>query len=114
MSSRRLCRFDEIFFVDLPDASERAAILRIHLGLRKQDPARLDLAKIAEAANGFSGAELEQVVIVSLLRALQDHRALDTQMMLEEIAATVPLSVSRREDVERLRTMARERFVPVR
>jgi ATPase family associated with various cellular activities (AAA) len=107
-------RFDEIFFVDLPDATEREAILRIHLGLRKQDPARLDLAKIAGAANGFSGAELEQVVIVSLLRGLQEHRALDTQLILDEIAATVPLSVSRREDVERLRTMARERFVPVR
>ncbi len=107
-------RFDEIFFVDLPDASEREAILRIHLALRKQDPERLNLAQIVAAANGFSGAELEQVVIVALLRALQEHRPLDTQLLLEEIAATVPLSVSRREDVERLRALAHERFVPVR
>jgi hypothetical protein len=107
-------RFDEIFFVDLPDAPEREAILRIHLALRKQDPARLDLARIVTAADGFSGAELEQVVIVSLLQALQEHRPLDTQLVLDEIAATVPLSVSRREDIERLRALARERFVPVR
>jgi hypothetical protein len=107
-------RFDEIFFVDLPDASEREAILRIHLSLRKQDPERLDLARIVAAADGFSGAELEQVVIVSLLRALQEHRQLDTQLLLDELAATVPLSVSRREDIERLRALARERFVPVR
>ena len=49
----------------------------------------------------------------SLLRALQAHRALDAGLMLEEIAATVPLSRSRHEDVERLRALARERFVPV-
>jgi hypothetical protein len=107
-------RFDEIFFVDLPDASEREAILRIHLALRKQAPERLDLARIVAAADGFSGAELEQVVIVAVLRALQEHRPLDTQLLLDELAATVPLSVSRREDVERLRALARERFVPVR
>jgi ATPase family associated with various cellular activities (AAA)/AAA+ lid domain len=107
-------RFDEIFFVDLPDASEREAILRIHLALRKQDPEHLDLARIVAAADGFSGAELEQVVIVAVLRALQEHRPLDTQLLLDELAATVPLSVSRREDVERLRALARERFVPVR
>jgi hypothetical protein len=107
-------RFDEIFFVDLPDASEREAILRIHLSLRKQDPEQLDLARVVAAADGFSGAELEQVVIVSLLRVLQEHRPLDTPMLLDEIAATVPLSVSRREDVERLRALAHERFVPVR
>jgi hypothetical protein len=106
-------RFDEIFFVDLPDAAEREAILRIHLSLRKQDPARLDLGRIVAAADGFSGAELEQVVIVALLQALQEHRPLDTQLVLDELAATVPLSVSRHEDVERLRALARERFVPV-
>jgi len=106
-------RFDEIFFVDLPDAAERETILRIHLALRKQDPVHLDLGRIAVAADGFSGAELEQVVIVSLLRTLQEHRPLDTQLLLDELAATVPLSVSRREDVERLRAMARDRFVSV-
>ena len=52
-------RFDEIFFVDLPDAAEREAILRIHLRLRKQDADSLDVARVAGAADGFSGAELE-------------------------------------------------------
>jgi hypothetical protein len=54
------------------------------------------------------------VVIASLLRSLQERRALDTELVLDELAATVPLSRSRREDVERLRELARERFVPVR
>jgi hypothetical protein len=107
-------RFDEIFFVDLPDAAERTDILAIHLRLRKQDPAGLDLEQVAAAADGFSGAELEQVVITSLLRALQDQRELDTGLLLDELAATVPLARSRRDDIARLRERAREQFVPVR
>ena len=106
-------RFDEIFFVDLPRPAERAEILRIHLALRKQDPARHDLAAIAAAADGFSGAELEQVVISALLQALHEQRALDDALLRAELNATVPLSRSRHEDVEKLRAYARERFVPV-
>jgi SpoVK/Ycf46/Vps4 family AAA+-type ATPase len=107
-------RFDEIFFVDLPDSAERAEIVRIHLRLRKQDPARFEVEQIAAEAEGFSGAELEQVISAALLRALQDHASLTTELVLHELSATVPLSRSRREDVERLRALARERFVPVR
>jgi MoxR-like ATPase len=106
-------RFDEIFFVDLPTTAERAEILRIHLGLRRQDPARHDLAGLAAAADGFSGAELEQVVITALLQALHEDRPLDDALLLAELQATVPLSRSRHEDVERLRAYARDRFVAV-
>ncbi len=107
-------RFDEIFFVDLPAQEERVQILGIHLRRRKQDPGGFDLERAAAAADGFSGAELEQVVSAALLRALQEHQALSTELLLRELAATIPLSRSRREDVERLRALARERFVPVR
>jgi len=107
-------RFDEIFFVDLPDAAEREAIFRIHLQLRRQNPASLDLAALAAMSEGFSGAEIEQAVIASLYRALHRKTALTSALVAEEIRQTVPLSVSRREDIERLRTMAQGRFVPVR
>ncbi len=107
-------RFDEIFFVDLPEADERKSILAIHLRLRRQDPATFDLARLAAASPGFSGAELEQAVISALLQSLQDGRSLDTELVERELSATVPLSVSRAEDVERLRDFARERFVGVR
>jgi hypothetical protein len=106
-------RFDEIFFVDLPGLAEREEIFRIHLRQRKQDPARFDLRELCEASTGMSGAEIEQAVIAALYRALHAREALSTRLLLQEIAATVPLSVSRREDVERLRRIARERFVPV-
>jgi hypothetical protein len=107
-------RFDEIFFVDLPDAAEREAIFRIHLQLRKQDPAAFDVSGLASAADGFSGAEIEQAVIASLYRALHAKAPLTTALLCDELRQTVPLSVSRREDIDRLRTTARQRFVPVR
>jgi hypothetical protein len=107
-------RFDEIFFVDLPDAAERESIFRIHLGVRRQDAAALDVASLARAAEGFSGAEIEQAVIASLYRALHQKTPLTSAMVAEELRGTVPLSVSRREDIERIRHAARERFVPVR
>jgi SpoVK/Ycf46/Vps4 family AAA+-type ATPase len=106
-------RFDEIFFVDLPTESEREEIFRIHLGLRKVDPATFDLAGLAAAGDGFSGAEIEQAVIAGALRSLQASKPFDTAAVLEELRATVPLSVSRAEDVAALREWAKGRFVPV-
>jgi len=106
-------RFDELFFVDLPSAAERESILSIHLKRRKQEPARLDLAALVAASEGMSGAELEQAVVASLYRSLHEKRPLDAAMLLGELKSTVPLSVTRREDVEKLRELAQGRFVPV-
>ncbi len=107
-------RFDEIFFVDLPNEQEREAIFKIQLTLRKQNPAGFDLGRILPASDGFSGAEIEQAVVASLYRALAQKKPLDTGLLLEELGQTVPLSVSRREDITRLRETAASRFVSVR
>ena len=106
-------RFDEIFFVDLPTEAERRSIFAIHLSLRKQSPEEYDLDGLSAAAEGFSGAEIEQAVIASLYRALHARRRLDSGIIFEELKETVPLSVSRREDVIQLREAARGRFVNV-
>ena len=107
-------RFDEIFFVDLPDSDERRAIFEIHLAARKQDPSAFSLGPLLDASDGFSGAEIEQAVVAALYRALHEKRPLDGELLLAELNATVPLSVSRMEDVERLRAFCQQRFVPVR
>jgi len=107
-------RFDEIFFVDLPDDLERRAIFDIHLRLRRQEVSTFDLGALSAAADGFSGAEIEQAVIAGLYRALHAKTPFDTALLLQELADTVPLSVSRREDIARLRALAATRFVPVR
>jgi AAA+ superfamily predicted ATPase len=106
-------RFDEIFFVDLPTADERTTIFRIHLGLRKQDATDFDLTALAKATDGFSGAEIEQVVISALYRSLQKKQPLSTEGLIEAARSTVPLSVSRQEDIEEIREQARGRFTPV-
>jgi ATPase family associated with various cellular activities (AAA)/AAA+ lid domain len=107
-------RFDEIFFVDLPDEGERHRIFEIHLALRRQDPTTFDLPHLARATEGFSGAEIEQIVIASLYRALHLRKRPDTALVAEEIGQTVPLSVAKREDIARLRALAEGRFVSVR
>ncbi len=107
-------RFDEIFFVDLPDDSEREAIWTIHLGFRKQRVTQFDLRKIVSASEGFSGSEIEQAVVAGLYRALHQKTPLSTDLLIEELANTVPLSVTRREDIDQLRETAQGRFVNVR
>jgi hypothetical protein len=107
-------RFDEIFFVDLPEDAEREAIWKIHLGLRKHDSAQFDLAKIVSASDGFSGAEIEQAVVAALYRALHVKMPLTTDLLIEELTHTMPLSVTRREDIDQLRETAQGRFVNVR
>ncbi|HEY5931825.1 MAG TPA: AAA family ATPase [Nitrospira sp.] len=107
-------RFDEIFFVDLPDDAEREAIWNIHLNLRKQDSKKFDLGKIVSASDGFSGSEIEQAVVAALYRALHQKTPLTTDLLIEELTHTVPLSVTRREDIDTLRQTAEGRFVNVR
>ena len=106
-------RFDEIFFVDLPTRADRENIFAIHLRFRKQEPSTFDLGALADASEGFSGAEIEQAVIAALYRALHAKEALTTGRVLDALRATVPLSVSRREDIARIRRMAEGRFSPV-
>ncbi|HUR82876.1 MAG TPA: AAA family ATPase [Thermoanaerobaculia bacterium] len=106
-------RFDEIFFVDLPTQSERESIFNIHLKMRNQDPAKFDVPALSRASDGYSGAEIEQAVIAALYRALHAKAALDTARVSDALRATVPLSVARAEDVEKLRSKARGRFTPV-
>jgi SpoVK/Ycf46/Vps4 family AAA+-type ATPase len=104
-------RFDEIFFVDLPGTDERAEILSIHLVKREWDPDAFDLGQLVAGSEGFSGAELETVVVGALYRALAEDNDLTTASLMKELAATVPLSVSRREDVAALRAWADGRAV---
>ena len=106
-------RFDEIFFVDLPGRDERANIFTIHLALRHQDPKQFDVGALADASSGFSGAEIEQAVIAALYRALQQKQGLTTAGIVESLRATVPLSVSRSEDLNQLRATSTGRFRPV-
>ena len=105
-------RFDETFFVDLPDTATRTEILRIHLARRNQKPDALDLGLVTTATRGFSGAEIEQVVVAALYTAFNDGVALSTELLLREAAGTRPLSIMMAEKIQRLREWAKTRAVP--
>jgi AAA+ superfamily predicted ATPase len=105
-------RFDEIFFVDLPDEATRTRILEIHLGRRGQDPTGFVLEPVARATDGFSGAELEQVVVSALYTAFNEGAALTDRHIMDEAVATRPLSRTMAERIRSLREWARDRTVP--
>lgn len=105
-------RFDEIFFIDLPTASEREEIFRIHLRKRDRDPAQFDLGELADASEGFSGSEIEQVVISALYDAFDRSGDLSQEDLVANIRDTVPLSETRAEEVDALRQWAENRARP--
>ena len=104
-------RFDEIFFVDLPDAAARRAIFEIHLRKRGKDPASLPVDELVHATEEFSGAEIEQVIVAALYSVFAAGQSLDGDAVLAEIRATRPLAHTMRERVSALREWARERTV---
>ncbi len=105
-------RFDEIFFVDLPDDAARRSILAVHLARRKQNPNDFDLAALATVSEGFSGSELEAAIVSALYAAFAEKNRLGTRHVLASLRATVPLSRTCREAIESLRAWARGRTVP--
>jgi hypothetical protein len=105
-------RFDEIFFTDLPKADARAAIFALHLKKRGRDTSTFDLPKLAQASEGFSGAEIEQAIVSAMYAAFSQQRQLSTEIVLQELSGTQPLSVTRAEDIQAIREWAKQRAVP--
>ncbi|HEY6301918.1 MAG TPA: AAA family ATPase [Terriglobales bacterium] len=104
-------RFDELFFVDLPSAAERKQIFGIQLTKRKRKPADFDLDRVAAAAQGFSGAEIESAVQTALYAAFARKQELSTEDLLTALSSTVSLSITRAEEIAELRGWAKNRAV---
>jgi SpoVK/Ycf46/Vps4 family AAA+-type ATPase len=105
-------RFDELFFVDLPNQGERKQVFSIQLAKRKRNPAEFDLDQIAAAAKGYSGAEIDAAVQGGLYAAYSEKKQLTTQSLIDALAQTVPLSTTRAEEIAGLREWASARAVP--
>jgi SpoVK/Ycf46/Vps4 family AAA+-type ATPase len=98
-----------VVFVDLPTAEDRAAIFRVHLSKRGRDPAAFDLERLAEATEGFSGAEIEAAVKGALLDAFTDgERALVDADVLRRLRSIRPTSEVKREEIAELRRWAQD------
>ena len=98
-------RFDEIFYVDLPNEEERSKILEIHIKKRReQDCPALDLKSLAEKTNGYSGADLESIVVEAIEDAfVQDKPTLITEDMLAVIQHTKSISETMGERIKDIR-----------
>ncbi|MDX1677512.1 AAA family ATPase, partial [Arsukibacterium sp.] len=104
-------RFDEIFFVDLPDQQQIKALLQLHLQRRQLSLTDTELEQCVALAQGFSGAELEQAVVSASYRMHMAGGSFSLQHILAELAETRPLSVVMSEHVSRLRHWASQRCV---
>ncbi len=102
-------RFDELFFVDLPDADARREILALHLRRRGRDAGKVDVQAISEACAEYSGAELEQVVVGALHRAYALGRDVETGDLRRVAQDLVPLFRTCEEQIKALREWARGR-----
>ncbi|MCY7275713.1 MAG: AAA family ATPase, partial [Phormidesmis sp. CAN_BIN44] len=105
-------RFDELFFVDLPNAEERKDIFKIHLSKRRREIERFDLDQLANVCDGFSGAEIEQALVAAMYEAFAQDREFTQLDIIAASRATMPLSKTMSEQVTALRDWARQRARP--
>lgn len=102
-------RFDELFFVDLPTFEERKSILNVHLKRRGWKPEQFDLVDLARRTDGFSGSELEQIVVTALIDSFGNQRVLSQDDLVRAQRTTVPLSVTMEDKIFALRNWAQTR-----
>jgi len=102
-------RFDQVFFVDLPNEEERKQIFGIHLKKHRCDPARFDLVFLAKATKNWNGAEIEQVVISSIVDAYAEGREPTEHDLHKVISSTVPLAVTMEEQIKAIKSWAHDR-----
>lgn len=105
-------RFDELFFIDLPNFHERKHIYQIHLSKRNCDPAEFDLEELADKTEGYSGSEIEQIVNSAVIDAFTRDRTPNQKDILDTADSIVPLSITMEEKIFNLREWARSRCRP--
>jgi SpoVK/Ycf46/Vps4 family AAA+-type ATPase len=101
-------RFDEIFFVDLPTKKEREEIFRVQLKKRNRNPKNFDMAEQAKAAKKFTGAEIEEAVVVGMFTAWNNgQREVTTEDILDAVNNITPMANSMADRIENLRSWAK-------
>ena len=104
---KRKGRFDEIFFVDIPTLEERIAIAKIHIASKGAFVKGVDAQAIANASDGYSGAEIEAAIIDAMGVAFYKKQDVTTtQDVLDAMARTTPLSQSSPQLLPALRKWA--------
>jgi SpoVK/Ycf46/Vps4 family AAA+-type ATPase len=103
-------RFDDIFFVDLPDANERQEIWKIHLLQRHFNIKDFNLDQLTKESENFTGAEIEAAIVAAMYEGFSDNeRAINTVDILKELKESVPINTTMKEEINALRTWASTR-----
>jgi SpoVK/Ycf46/Vps4 family AAA+-type ATPase len=102
-------RFDEMFFVDLPDTTERVAIWEIVIARHRRDPKSQNVTDLAKATEGFTGAEIEGAYREALHEAFAEGREPTVADIRSAITATTPVAKLMEERIEALRKWSKGR-----
>jgi SpoVK/Ycf46/Vps4 family AAA+-type ATPase len=97
-------RFDEVFFCDLPSTDERMEIFRIHLKMNGVDPDTLEIKRLMQNTEGWTGAEVEQAVVSARIEAHGEGRTLDLDDLRAQVRRIVPLSTTMVEQIRAIRS----------
>jgi len=104
-------RFDEVFFVDLPRLEERIEIIKIHLEKRGKRASEVSIEGLAKAADGYTGAEIEQAIVTAMYEAFGLNRELEIGDIYRSLGNMVPLSVTMKEQITKTKRWADNRAV---
>nr|AOW70810.1 hypothetical protein Ycf46 [Monodopsis sp. MarTras21] len=101
-------RFDEIFFLDLPNRNERKSIFEVHLkSFRPESWTLYDTSELSKLTPSFSGAEIKQLIVEAMYQAFSEGREFKTNDIIKEIDRSVPLAKLHQESVQKLQAWAR-------
>lgn len=106
-------RFDETFFVDLPNSHIRKELFSLHLAKRELVVNEFDLEQLVTVSEGFSGAEIEQLIVSAVYHSFSENTEASTELIVDLAQQTRPLSVLMAEKVQALRDWSTKRAVPV-
>ncbi len=104
-------RFDQIFFIDLPTRKEREEIFFIHLKKRGNETSKFNIPQLAQITKGWSGSEIEQVIISGMYEAFNEDREMNEDDLFAIFGGTVPLSLTMEEQIKKIRSWAHNRAV---
>ena len=97
-------RFDEVFFVDFPNEEERERIFEIHLEKRGKNIEKIDIEKLAKSTEGYCGADIEEIVKLTLERAfVNEDEEIDTKDLLNSVKEINSLSIILKEKINTLK-----------
>jgi len=104
-------RFDEVFFVDLPNVKEREEIFHIHLSRRGKTASQTSIEGLAKSAEHFTGAEIEQALIAAMFEAFNEGRELQISDIYRAMGGMVPLAITMKEQITKTKRWADKRAV---